>query len=104
MGISPVNWLLSRVNDVTRRGVPLTVTPSHCAMGVLADQFSVAVPLRVSRPSSNASQSDIKSGLLATSETSPSAAQLLAVGPSMMSSPPIGTSSSSEFVRTPWKE
>ena len=94
-GMDPVNWLLlSRrfvklerlpnsagiVPDkfrsspdvsilVTRRGVPDTVTASQLAMGVSADQFRVAVPLRVSRAASRVSQSAIRPGLLAASST-----------------------------------
>ena len=41
-------------------------------MGVLADQFRVAVPLRMSRAASRISQSETSPGLVAASGTAPS--------------------------------
>ena len=80
-GMIPVNRspfrsaLPSRSNRVTRCGAPFNVTPSQSPTEVSADQFKAAVPLRVSRDASRASQSDTSPGLLAASGTAPSVAQ-----------------------------
>ena len=50
---------------VTRSGEPSMVTPSHEAMALLPDQFSVPLPASVSRAASSASQSVTRPGLLA---------------------------------------
>ena len=63
-GIVPVNPRLYRFSAMTRSGVPYTSTPSQSLMGVSADQFSVALPARVSRAASSVSQSDTSPGLL----------------------------------------
>ena len=39
--------------------------PSHSPIGLSADQFSVAVPAKVSRPARSASQSETRPGLFA---------------------------------------
>ena len=62
---------------MTRCGVPSKVMPSQSAIGVSADQSSVAVPASVSRDASNASQSDTSPGLLAASGTALPVAQSL---------------------------
>ena len=51
------------------------MTPFQFAMGTSADQFSVALPAKVSRAASNASQSDNSPGLLAASSTASPEAQ-----------------------------
>ena len=55
------------------------VTPSHSAMGVSDDQFSLAVPASVRRAASSASQSDTNPGLLTASGIA---------SPAIQSSPP----------------
>ena len=76
-GIVPVNVRPSPevFSSVTRSGVPPTVIALQFAMGVLADQFRMAVPLRVSLIESRVSQSDTSPGLLAASDTALPVAQ-----------------------------
>ena len=62
---------------MTRSGVPSKVMPSQSAMGVSADQFSVASPANVSRAASSASQSETRPGLLAASGTAVPVSQSL---------------------------
>ena len=64
-------------SHATRASVPRTVTPSHCVMGVSADQLSEPVPARVSRAASSVSQSDT-SPVFVTSATAPPVTQTLA--------------------------
>ena len=68
-GILPFMALFVRSNSMTRLGSPLVVTPSHNAIGVSKDQFSVAVPAIASRAASSASQSDTSPGLVVRSGT-----------------------------------
>ena len=58
-----------------RCGSPSTVTPSQSAMGVLADQFSSALPDRASPDARSALQSDTSPALLAVSATADPVAQ-----------------------------
>ena len=60
-----------RFRRVTRIGVPLMETPSHCSIGVLSDQSSLALPSSVFLADSSASQSDTSPRLLAASATAP---------------------------------
>ena len=48
-GIWPESKRFSSRSSTTRSRDPSTVTPSHCSMGTLADQFSCTSPARVSR-------------------------------------------------------
>ena len=69
-GIVPVNHSCERSSPQIRSGVPSMMTPSHSAIGVSAAQFSVALPARVSRAASRASQSAIRPASV-TSDTVP---------------------------------
>ena len=64
---------------MTRSGVPPIVTPSQYTMGVFADQFSVALPARASRPASSALQSATSHGLRNATGTACPVAQALVV-------------------------
>ena len=63
-GIWPVNAFSGSINPVTRSGVPPSATPSHWSTGMFADQFSVALPAKLSLAASSTLQSDAIPGLL----------------------------------------
>ena len=63
--IAPLSPLLWRYSLVTRSGEPSSPRmPSQSVIGVFSDQFNDALPARVSRASSSASQSEIKSRVI----------------------------------------
>ena len=82
--IAPLSPLLWRYSLVTRSGEPSSPRmPSQSVIGVFSDQFNDALPARVSRASSSASQSEI-SPVLAESTTAPPPAQSWLTSATMM--------------------